>query len=163
MSATIRMKIEGIEGESTTKGYENWLVIESVDFNVMRSVSMQSGTQGDHEGSLPNIAPISIVKRAGKASAKIFEDSLIGQGKPAEIVFLTTGDKPSCFLSIKLESVMVSRYSFSVAQGGDSAFIEHFDVNFKKIDYRYTQHDKNGKPGSPINVSYNLTEETANA
>lgn len=163
MSATIRMRIEGIEGESTTKGYENWLVVESVDFNVMRSISMQSGISGGSENSMPNIAPISIVKRAGKASAKLFEDSLIGQGKPAEIVFLTTGPKPSCFLEIKLKHAMVSRFSFSVAQGGDSAFIEHFDINFNDIEYRYTPHDKDMKAGSPISVSYDLATQKANS
>lgn len=163
MSATIRMKLEGIEGESKTKGFENWLVIESVDFNVMRSISMQSGIDGEREGSLPNIAPISIVKRAGKASAKLFEDSLIGKGRPAEIQFLTTDEKPSCFLSIKLKHAVVSRFSFSVAQGGDSAFIEHFDINFRHIEYRYTGRDNDLKGGNPISVSYDLSEETANA
>ncbi len=47
------MRIDGIEGDVTTKGYEKWMEIEEIDWNLSRSIRSKPGMIADREALNP--------------------------------------------------------------------------------------------------------------
>lgn len=157
--ASIKLKIEGIPGESTAKGYENWIDIESVNFDINREVSMAVGTSEGREGSLPQVSTIKISKMSDKSSIKLFEDSLNGSGKPAEVAFLTTGKSPSCYMSVKLTNSVVSNYNLSAH--AESKPDESIEISFTAIEFAHTPHKDDVKAGNTMRVQFDLVKSVS--
>ncbi|MEO8072381.1 MAG: type VI secretion system tube protein Hcp [Acidobacteriota bacterium] len=131
----IYMKYEGITGTGTGK-YNGWIVLESC------GLAQFAKARRDHE--------IFVTRLSDNASSQLFGESVKSEGKKVTIDFVDAG-KSVPWLSIELENVMISSYSFS-GSGGDRP-MESLSLNFTKITLT-------NKPTAPTKDPKNAQEKT---
>ena len=130
-----------IKGASQVDGHKNWIVLDSIQFGVGRSITSVGGG-ADRETSNPSFAEISCSKSTDVASADLFFQAVAGKslGK-CNIHFLQThgtDGKGQVYLDVELQDAIISSYSTSSDSGRPS---ESFSVNFTKISYQYNAYD----------------------
>lgn len=164
------MKIDGIDGDVTTKGYEKWVEIEAVNFGVNRSISTSTGKTADRENTKTAVSEINVVKLADKTSPLIFMEACQGKAKKdIKIHVCQTGDKVSPYIEYTLSNVLVSNYAIDAngvnqnagaAHGVSSVPKEKLSFNFDKIEMKYTPYNEKNDPGTPVTTAYDLTTAT---
>ena len=152
----IYLDYEGIKGNVTAEGYGGHIEVLSVNFNVVRDVSMTPGNLFNRETSHPNISRVTIIKTVDSSCSKLFKESVAGSaGKTVVIKFVSTGtEKVEIFLEHTLENCIVSGYAFSANAEGQPQ--EVINLSFSRILINYQDHDVTNKAGSPQRVGYDL-------
>ncbi|MBL8834637.1 MAG: type VI secretion system tube protein Hcp [Alphaproteobacteria bacterium] len=155
----IYMKYDGIDGSVTQKGHEKWIEILSCQFGAARSMTTLAGRAADREASEPSISEVVITKPNDDASAKLFEEAVIGtDGKKVTIEFVSTGSPGVKYLDVKLENVLVSSYTMS-GSSGDGRPMESVSLNFTKVMISHYKMDQKGAvTGSPIIAGYDVAK-----
>ncbi|PPQ33360.1 Hcp family type VI secretion system effector [Rhodopila globiformis] len=152
----IYMKYGSIDGAVTTKGFEKWIELHSLQWGVGRAIGSASRSPESREGSEPSISEVTVTKVMDVASNKLFQDAVAGN--LANDVMLkmtsTTKDTVTTFLTYKLSNTGISGYS--VSTGGDNP-TESLSLNFTKIMITYTGLTPQTQ-GSPDTVGYDLTQ-----
>lgn len=153
----IYMKYDGIDGSVTQKGHEKWIEILSCQFGASRSMTTLAGRAADREASEPNVSEVVVTKPNDDASAKLFQEAVVGtDGKKVTIEFVSTGSPGVKYLEFKLENVLVSSYSVS-GSSGDARPMESLSLNFTKITMTHLKMDQKGAvTGSPIIGGYDV-------
>ncbi len=154
------MQIDGINGNVTAKGHENWIELKTVNFNVKRSISTDPGRIMNREGSKPAISEVTVTKRMDNASSLLFGESTVGKANPKLLIDMcSTDDKLTPFATLTLNNAIVSGYNL------DTTDVEHpmetITFSFDKIELKYTPRDASNKPGSPIPAGYDLATAAA--
>ena len=152
------LKIEGLEGESTSKGMEKQIEIESFTWGDSHAVTVGSGTGGISAGKV-NIETLNVVKKVDKASAHLFLASCDGSHfKSATLTFRKAtgsgGQKP--FLILKLTDCMVAAYHLAGATGGSDTPAESVSFAFGKIEYEYYEQKSDGSTSKAGNAGWNV-------
>ena len=130
-----------IKGASQVDGHKDWVVVDSLQFGVGRSITSVGGGS-DRETSNPSFAEITCTKSTDIASADLYFQAVAGKslGK-CEIHFVQTSgtdSKGQVYLILELDEAIVS--SYSVSSGGERPS-ESFSINFTKISYQYNAYD----------------------
>ncbi|MFK8017748.1 MAG: Hcp family type VI secretion system effector [Gammaproteobacteria bacterium] len=130
-----------IKGNSTVDAHTDWIVVNSLQFGVGRSISSVGGG-ADRETSNPSFSEVTCSKATDIASADLYFQAVAGKslGK-CEIHFMQTHGtdaKGQVYLMLELEESIISSYSAS--SGGDRPS-ESFSINFTKISYQYNAYD----------------------
>jgi type VI secretion system secreted protein Hcp len=149
----IYLKYGDIEGDATHENHKKWFDIHSCQWGVGRAISTPVGSAANREASNPSLSEIVITKTLDKASAKLFEESLIGEGKKAEIHFITTGNPGESYLELVLTNTLISGYS--VSSGGDRP-TESLSLNFTQIELKSIPTKEDVTGGSPSVYTYDL-------
>ena len=149
------MKWDGIDGATTTKGFEKWIELSSFQWGVGRAIGSAARGAATREASEPSISEIVVTKHFDKASAKLYQDSVAGTfDTKVEIKMnTTTKSKTETFLAFELVDCGVSSYSLS--SGGDNP-MESLSLNFLKVIVTPTPLDKSGQIKKGDVVSYDL-------
>lgn len=151
----IYLKFGNVKGNVTADGYVGQIALKSIDFEVSRNVSMETGNLSNRESSKPSLTVIRITKKADNSVAALFKEALTGSaGQEATITFVRTGDKVQEFMSYKLTNCIISKYKIS-ADEDDQPF-EILDLSFSAIEVSYKDHDASNKAGNPQRVSYDV-------
>lgn len=165
----IYMHIQGIDGNVTTKAYENWIELESFEFNVQRKLNTQPGRISNREGSKPSVSEVSISKRLDKSSSLLFGEATVGTAKPTvNIHFVTSSSSPQPYLEYTLSNVIVSAHGVEHIRPlahHDSEHetypLEKVNLNFDKIEMKVIPFNKDHKAESPIPAGYDLNQAVA--
>ena len=151
---TAYMQIDGINGDVTAKGHEKWIAINGFKFGVKRTLSTDPGRIADRESSRPSISEVTLTKRMDQSSPLLFGESCVGKAKPQiKIHVCQTDSSLNPYAEITLSNAIVSQYqvdSHASADEGELYPIETISLSFDKIEVRYTPHDSQNKPQSPI-------------
>ena len=152
------LKIDGIVGDVKSKGHENWIAIETVNFRVQRSISVEPNYTEYNSGARPTISEITINKKADKSSPSFFSAACLGNAKPqAEIDFCITDDSLNPYMKYCLGGVVLNSYEVNTMDG---EAIETIQLGFDRIEIKYTPYDENHQPQSPIPAGYDLRQAT---
>jgi type VI secretion system secreted protein Hcp len=156
---TIYMKVEGIEGDVTTKGFEKQIEILSFSFGANRNIKTAARKDTNRESDEPRLSEVSLAKLwDATSSPKLFEESVAGKlNHKATITFTTTSEGAvEKYLEIELSDTAIS--SFQMSDGGADKPTESIGLNFSKIQYRpfTVGADKVAKAGAT--VMYDLTK-----
>lgn len=153
MATDYYLKIDTIDGESTKKGVEKYLEIQSFSFGESQTGSGSAGT-GVGTGAV-SMQDFSFNTMVSKASPKLFLACAQGQEiKSAELVARKSGagGKQEIFMKWKFSNLLVS--SYQISGSGDSPS-ESFSLNFSKIEVEYKPQDGD-KMGAAITAGYDL-------
>ena len=154
----IYLEIEGIEGNVTAAGHENWIDLNSIQWGVGRAISSSVGTSADREASKPSISEISVTKQMDASSPMIFTEACVGKSKTVTIHLCTTGtEEIETYMEYELEDCMVSGYS--VSSGGERPS-ESISFSFTKMTMKFIPYGKDGSPESPIPAGYDMATGT---
>lgn len=158
----IYMKVDGVEGHVTAKGYEKWIELDSVNFNVNRTINTKPGNVSDRESTKPTLSEIAVTKVMDKTTPNLFSEACIGKSKPkVEIHVCQTGDKISPYMEYTLSNVLISNYQVQGQNKCENAApLETINLNFDKIEMKYTPYDEKHNAGSPIPAGYDLSTGT---
>lgn len=118
----IYLKLDGVEGEVTTKGFEKQIELLSFNFGANRNIRTARRTDKNRESDEPNISEVSLVKLWDPtSSSKLFEETVAGKlNHKAILTFTTTSDgSVEKYLEIELTDAGVS--SFQMSDGGSDS------------------------------------------
>jgi type VI secretion system secreted protein Hcp len=154
----IYMNYDGIKGDVTEGGHKEWILLESCQLGVHRSIRSAAGRGANREASAPSVNEIVVTKQQDCASTELFKASLWGEGKKVKIDFCKTDDKKiEVFMNVELENTLVSSYSSSGHGGGDRP-MESLSLNFTKITFVTTAMDEKNATAKPQRAMWDLTQ-----
>lgn len=161
------MKMDGVQGHVTTQGYQNWIEVQSFSFGVMRNISTKPGNVIDRETTKPSVSEVIITKPMDKATPNLFTQTTSGKAVAnVEIDFCQTdGNSVKTYMKYTLSNVLLSNYqvlgqtdAVTPSQGSSTTAlpIETLNLNFDKIEMKYTPYDEKHNASSPIPAGYDL-------
>jgi len=151
------IKLGDIEGESTRKPHEKWIVINSMSAPIHRSVG--SGEWGANRArGQTTLGDIVCVRPMDKSSVKIAEACASGKFFPEATIDLcsTINDKEEIAMQYKLFDVIVTSHSFHATAEMDPKPSEEITINYSKIEWTYTAYDNQGKSQGKVPGSFDL-------
>ncbi len=155
------LKIDKIDGESTEKGFEKWMEIQSFSLGGSNPTTVGPGSQGLSGGRV-SISDLTFFKNTDKGSCKLFMHCCTGEhfGEVTLSLKKATGEGgQDVFLMYKLEDVMVSSIQWSGSSGGSITPGESVSLTFAKVTIEYkTQDPKSGKLATAGQASWDVTK-----
>ncbi|SDN04304.1 type VI secretion system secreted protein Hcp [Paenibacillus sp. yr247] len=137
------LKLNGIPGESVTKGYEKWIQIQDVSFEVENSSTAGSLGGGAGAGKAVRKA-IAINKNFDISSIPLFMDMVMGKTiDKGQIVFLKSGKETLPVITIDLDKISVGKFNLNNSD-------ETIELNYGAINFIYTAVGPDGKPTNTI-------------
>ena len=156
MAGDMFLILDGIKGESLDDKHKGEIDIQSFSWGLAQR---GSGSRGSGSGTgKVEISDISIHKHVDKASPTLMlacaNGKHIAKGK---LTVRKAGENPLEYLTIDLESILVSSYDVNGANSGDIP-MESIRLNFAKVKTEYwTQSDKGAK-GENANFSWDVAK-----
>ena len=152
------LKIEGVDGESTRKGFEKQMEIQSFSFGASNPSTIGAGGGGGGGGKV-SVSSFNIMKKSDAASPLLFLTCCQGDHYPTAVVTLnkSAGKAPIDFIKYEFEEVYVDNIQWSGASGGDDTPMENVSFSFAKVSITYTPQKPDGSKGSPAVGAWDLT------
>ena len=154
------LKIDGLDGESTRKGFEKQLEIKSFTWGAANSATIGAGGGGAGKVS---VTTFNVSRNTDAASPRLFQSCCNGTHYPKAVVTLSKsgGASPYDFIRYEFENVSVQSVQWSGATGGDDAPLESVSLAFGKVSFTYTPQSPDGSKGSPSVGTWDLTRGSA--
>jgi type VI secretion system secreted protein Hcp len=144
------LKLDGIEGESTRKGYEKQIEAEVFEWGEIAPSSGGGGGSGKVE-----MEDFQVVMRSSKASPALFLACASGKHlKFAVLTVLHAGKAGAIAMRWTLSDVQVSSYQIGGAVAEDALPQEHVALAFTKIELEYFPQTAKGGTGTPIKAGW---------
>lgn len=146
----VYLKLDGIDGEGTARGYEKWIPLTSVHLGVTNAANAATGGSG--RGSKATATPVVVTKRPDAASVPLFLATANGTFiKKGVIAFVTRGDAPRTVLSYELNDVAIASYE------ADNAF-ETLELSYAALTIAYSAQKPDGSGAPPIKGGFNFAK-----
>ncbi|MFC5402647.1 Hcp family type VI secretion system effector [Cohnella soli] len=144
----VYLKLDSIPGESTARGYEQWIPVSDVQFGV-ENTPLSPTAPGR-----PSLNGVRFAKVFDAASMPIFLASLQGKHiKSATFVFVKQLAAPVKFLTLNLNDVLVTSYSFDDT-------VESVSLDYKVISVGYSSQKPDGSMSAMIKSAWDVAKGT---
>jgi type VI secretion system secreted protein Hcp len=152
LAGSLFLKLDKITGESTMKGHEKELEVDSWQFGMGRpSVSSPAGAS--RAATRVCISDMTVTRQLDSASPAIMNGILIGLNiANAKLTYVDNGEEPQDRMTIEMTGVMLN--SYSVSSGGDRPY-ESVSFSFTTANVKYIPQKPDGSPGTPTTASIN--------
>lgn len=152
------MKINGIKGNVSSGGYQDWIELNSLDFNAKRPTSARTGQVTNRSNAIPQFSEVKIVKNLDKSSNPLFDRVCAAKIIPeAEIHICRTDKELTPYAKYVLNDVLVSEHHTHAA--GNGAPFETIQLSYTKIKRTYVDVNAKNQGNTPYTSGYDL--ETA--
>lgn len=156
---SIYMKVPGIDGSVTAKGYEKWIEVDSMQFGVGRAVSMTAGNMANRLDGLPSFSEITISKQSDDATYGLLNESVLGKAvKEVTLVVVDSGEAPTEYVKYLLKDSLFSSYSMSAGSGGRPN--ESVSISYAFLEVSFATHTQANTAGGVPRVAYDLAAGT---
>jgi type VI secretion system Hcp family effector len=157
LASDMFIKLDDIPGEATFQGYERWTEIQSYSHALTAAFDFGGGGGG---AGVTRHEPIVFTKRLDKTTPQLFDRMNKGQALvEVQIDFLSAGEQPFAYLSVRLEDVHITSYSVS-ASSGDDRPTEEVSLVYRRIELSYTETNADGSPGETQTVGWDVSTNT---
>jgi type VI secretion system secreted protein Hcp len=151
------LKIDGIDGDSTSVQHKGEIDVQSWSWGVSQTGSSSGGSGGGGGAGRAVFQDFHFVSRISKASPALFLACATGQHQKSATL---TGEragraKGGTFLQYKLNDVLVTSVQQSDSAGGEAP-VEQYSLNYSKIELSFFPQDAKGKVGSPITAGFDV-------
>lgn len=163
MAVEIYIKIDTIPGQSTAKGFEDQIVVESFSWNMSQATNFGTATGGG--AGKVNMGDLNFTHLVDKATPKLMIACCTGQHIASAVLTCRKagGDSAVDFLKITLTDLLVSNVSPSGSNAGDTP-TESVSLAFAEFKIEYQEQDNKGaKKGGPIIAGYSVQKNTKTA
>lgn len=154
------MKVEGIKGTVSNKGYEGWIAAENMNFGVYCSAKIDNAS-GQVNSDGVNFDSISFSKTMDATSTQLA--NMVAEGsniKQITIVkALYQGDKMIETLKLIYKNCVLTSYTFSAYSQGDVPS-ESLSFVFGQMTLETNMVEPDGKTSKQGPVGWNLVENT---
>jgi len=146
------LKLDGIEGESTRKGYEKQIEAEVFEWG---EIAPSSGVGGGVGSGKVEMEDFQVVIRSSKASPALFLACASGKHlKSAVLTVLNAGKAGAIAMRWSLNDVQVSSYQIGGAVAENALPQEHIALAFAKIQVEYFPQTAKGGTGTSIKTGW---------
>jgi type VI secretion system secreted protein Hcp len=154
------LKIDGLNGESTRKGFEKQLEIKLFNWGATNQATIGAGGGGAGKVS---VTTFNISKKTDAASPLLFQSCCNGThyAKAVATLIRSGSGAPDQFIQYELEKVYVQSVQWSGATGGDDTPMESVSFAFSKVSITYTPQNPDGSKGSPSIGTWDLARGSA--
>jgi type VI secretion system secreted protein Hcp len=154
------LKIDGLNGESTRKGFEKQLEIKSFNWGATNPATISAGGGGSGKVS---VTTFTISKKTDAASPLLFQSCCNGTHYPKAVATLirSGGGAPDQFMKYEFEKVYVQSVQWSGVTEGDDTPLENVSFGFSKVTITYTPQNPDGSKGTPSVGSWDLARGSA--
>ncbi len=147
------LKIDGIQGESTKKGSENQIEIDSFSWGESQATSAGANTGLGH-GKVA-MQDFHFTMPVNKASPKLFSACAVGSHiKEAVLTAKKAGGKQETYLTWTFNDLVVSSYQTGGSAGAEVSC--QVSLSFTKIKVEYKPQDAKGGTGAAVTAGYDL-------
>jgi type VI secretion system secreted protein Hcp len=152
------LKIEGVPGEATRKGFEKQMEIQSFSWGASNPSTIGGG-QGGGGGGRVSVSSFNVMKKTDASSPILFQACCKGDHFPTAVVTLNkaAGATALDFIKYEFDEVYVDSVQWSGSSGGDDTPSESVSFSFGKVSITYTPQNKDGSKGSPAVGAWDLT------
>lgn len=150
-SDPIFMHIQGITGDTQSKGFTGDIELNSFQFRVEHPIDIATG----QISGKTTFSPIAITKMMDKTSPVLFGKVVQGQVIP-QVDILFAKDTPNglvTYASYVLKNVIIS--SYSVSSGGDTPS-ESLSLTFQSVQFTFSSTNPDGSLAPPITATWDL-------
>lgn len=148
----IVLQIDGIEGMSNIKEHEGWIQLETLNWQIGRTIPCETGRTSDRTSDTVHCDEVVVTKKMDSSSAKLFEAAGGTEGKKVLVHFLAGAGKDAPTHSEwTLENTLISDYSVS---GYTDDTTETIRLNFTKIEVKSIEKGSDEAVGSPYPVVF---------
>ena len=154
------LKIDGVTGEATRKGFEGQIELMSFSLGVSNPTTVGSATGGSGAGKA-TLSDFNIMRITDSASVSLFQQCALGKSYSSAAVSLNKAsgdDTPLTYLKYEFTEVFVSSIQWSGSSGGTDAPMESVSFSYASLKTTYTPQDASGGPGDPVVASYDQTK-----
>jgi type VI secretion system secreted protein Hcp len=155
-SPSCYLKIDGIKGDAVHKDYQGEIPIQSWSWGVTASGASSGGRKRGQA------APKDISFTAASSSASPALVNYLASGKPIKTAILTCvkteGKSSTPYLTLEFSDVLVSSYQLSHDAGHSMIAIDQFQLNFSKVEMRFTGPKPDGSPGKNTSGSWDFAQ-----
>ncbi|MGD8320710.1 MAG: type VI secretion system tube protein Hcp [Gemmatimonadota bacterium] len=146
--------LAGVEGESTRKGFEGKIELQSFSMGATNPTTIGAGGGGG--AGKVSLSAFSFQKWSDKASPTMFQACCTGKHFPKAKVTLhkAGGDEAVDYLVYEFEKCYIESISWSGSSGGDDRPMESVSMAFGKVTITYTPQTETGAKGSPVVASW---------
>ncbi len=154
------LKLDGIKGESMTKGHAGEIDILSFSFGASNAHSSSSGGGGGTGKAV--FHDLSVTKFADLSSTALFLAVATGQHiKEGTLTVRKSGGEAHKYMVIKLTDVLVSSFQSAATEGHNATTpLEQLSLGYSKIEFSYTEQDKAGKAGKSVSHGFDVKANT---
>ena len=154
------LKIEGLDGDSTRRGFEKQLELRSFNWGASNQSAISAGGAA---GGKVSVTTFNISKKTDVASPRLFQSCCNGTHYSKAVLTLSRQGSGSSddFMKYEFESVYVESVQWSGAIGADDTPLESVSFAFGKVSVTYTPQNPDGSKGSPSVGTWDLTRGSA--
>jgi type VI secretion system secreted protein Hcp len=154
MASEIFLKVDGIDGEATTSGFEAQIQLLSFGWGCSQQHSASHGTGLGAEGA--DFQDVHFSKIMDKSSPKIEEACYKGDHiKEITLTVREAGGKPLEYYKVKYEDCLFSHYQTDGNEGGGKC-MESGAFAYSKFTVTYQSQDKTGTKKDKVEVEHDL-------
>jgi type VI secretion system secreted protein Hcp len=141
------LQIDGIQGESTTEGFENAIGV----------LAWSWGASNGGNGKSPSFQALSVTKYIDRTSPTLFANMAAGRVMPAAklTVIRTGGERPVPYLRLCLTGVRAESVSTG-GSGGEERLTENVTFSYATVVEAYQGTDAEGKLTAPVFGGWDL-------
>jgi type VI secretion system secreted protein Hcp len=148
------LRIDGIPGESTVKGYEKWIQLRSYDLGIAQA-GAKAASGGGGAGKA-TFSDAKMTKHIDKSSLALFQAAAVGNHiKKAELAVRRAGNQQE-FYRCTFEDVLVTQFQQGANDAADSLPVEQLSLNYAKIRCEYRPMRADGSLEAPVKMGYDV-------
>jgi type VI secretion system secreted protein Hcp len=153
MATDAFLELDGVEGESTRKGFEGKIAL--INFSMGGHNPSSIGAGGGGGSGKVSLTPFTFTKESDKASPAMFAAMCTGKHFPKAKVTIhkAGGGEAVDFLVYEFEKVFIEDMNWSGGSGGDVP-MESVAMAYGKVTITYTPQTETGAKGSPVVASW---------
>jgi len=158
---SIYMKLDGIKGNVTTKGYEGTIELRQGGVNYSRNVQTKVGNASNRQVGAAQISTFHIEKVADASSSKLTARMLTGQVIPSAQIFMCNSEKEASqpHVTYTLSNVVIKNINNTLT-AGSTLPLEDLELDFTKIEVCFNPTDALNKMGAREVIAYDLEKAT---
>ena len=153
---SIYMKVPFASGSAGHAQHLDWIVLESFQFEIDRSIAMESGSMAAKAGGVPRFSQIAISKYLEESSTALLQH-LVGYEGGVEIdIHLVIASKKGTDSTLKyrLKDALFSHYL--VSSSGERP-MESLMISYSELEMEFHPHDEGAKSVSTHKFAHDLT------
>lgn len=152
------LKLDGIDGEATAKGFEKQIGVYSFSWGANNPASVSPGKSGI-SASRVSISSFNFMKQLDKSSVPMFQACCAGKHIKTATLTLrkATGSQQEGFLVYTLSDAMIENIQTNGSSGGDDTPVESISIAFAKLEVEYKIQKADGKLEAAGQAAWDLT------
>jgi type VI secretion system secreted protein Hcp len=151
------LRIDGIPGESTRKGHEKWIPLESAGWGVSQVVAAHHGAGGGAARGRAEFRPAVFSAWTSVATPLLFEACVSGRhAATASFEAVRTGESPAVHVRWDFEDVLITNLDMAGSEASPT-MTDSFSLDYERVRVTTFAQDPKGGVGSATARGWDLT------